>query len=106
MIAGRLDRKVTIQVKSEAIAASGQRTLSWATHLAVWSNPIQRMGKESDADDNRNTSRMVDFRVRWNSTFTNEMRIIWEGSYYKIEDIKELGRKDGLMISTSLLTQT
>lgn len=106
MIAGRLDRRVTIQVKSEAIAASGQRTLTWATHLTVWSNPVQKIGREDDSDDNRNTNRMVDFRVRWNSTFDNEMRVIWESKYYKIEDIKELGRKEGMIISTSLLTQT
>ena len=34
------------------------------------------------------------------------MRILWNNQYYKIEDIKELGGQDGLMINTSLLTQT
>lgn len=106
MNAGRLDRRITIQVKSEVIDSAGQRTLTWSTHLTVWSNPIQKVGKEVDSDKNRSTERKVDFRVRWNSTITNEMRIIWEGNYYKIEDIKELGRKDGLLIQGYLLTQT
>ena len=106
MNAGRLDRRITVQVNTESIDSAGQRTLTWATHIAIWSNPVQKVGLETDEDKNRSTKRNVDFRTRWNSTITNEMRIIWEGEYYKINDIKELGRKDGLMIQTSLLSQT
>lgn len=106
MIIGKLDRRITIQNFSSVIASSGQRIKTWSTHLTVWANAMQKMGKETTEDDNRSTSRMVEFKVRWNSTITNQMRIIWEDNYYKIEDIEELGRKDGLLISTSLLTQT
>jgi len=34
------------------------------------------------------------------------MRIKWDGEWYKIEDIKEVGRQDGLLINTSKLAQT
>ena len=106
MKAGRLDRRITIQVKSEVVASNMQRTLSWATHLTVWSNPVEKDGFEKEDNNNRSTMRQVNFRIRYNSTITNEMRILWEGDYYKIEDTKELGRKDGLMINAMLLTQT
>ncbi len=106
MKSGRLDRRIIIQVKTEDVASNMQRTLSWSTHLEVWSNPVQKDGVEKDDNNNRSTMRMVNFRVRYNNTITNEMRVIWEGNYYKIEDIKELGRKDGMIINTSLLTQT
>lgn len=106
MIGGRLDRRIIIQVKTESVATNGQRTLTWATHLTVWSNPVQKDGLERTDDNNRTTNRMVNFRTRYNSTITNEMRILWDSEYYKIEDIKELGRQDGLMINTSLLSQT
>jgi SPP1 family predicted phage head-tail adaptor len=109
MIGGALDRRIVIQNKSEVIDVYGQRTLSWATFLTVWSNPVQAVSMaagERNENNNRTTGRMVDFRVRYNSTITNEMRIIWDGDYYKIEDIKELSRQDGLMIRTSLLAQT
>jgi SPP1 family predicted phage head-tail adaptor len=106
MRAGRLDRRITIQSKTEVIDVYGQRTLTWATFLTVWSDPIEKLGGEQTQDNNRSTKRMVDFRVRWNSTITNEMRILWESEFYKIEDIKEISRQEGLIIRTSKLAQT
>jgi len=106
MKGGILDRRIIIQSKSEVVATNGQRTLTWSTFLTVWSNPVEKDGLERTDDNNRTTNRMVNFRTRYNSTITNEMRILWDSQYYKIEDIKELGRQDGLMINTSLLSQT
>lgn len=84
MIGGRLDRRIIIQVKTESVATNGQRTLTWATHLTVWSNPVQKDGLERTDDNNRTTNRMVNFRTRYNSTITNEMRILWDSEYYKV----------------------
>lgn len=106
MKGGNLDRRITIQNKTEVIATNGQRTLTWATFLTVWSNPVEKDGFEKTDNNNRSTTRMVSFRVRYNSTITNEMRILWGSEYYKIEDTKELGRQEGLIIVASLLTQT
>jgi len=106
MKAGIMDRRIVVQVKTETTDTNGQRTLTWNTHLTVWSNPVEKDGLEKTDNNNRSTMRMVNFRTRYNSTITNEMRILWDNEYYKIEDIKELGRQDGLMINTSLLSQT
>jgi len=106
MKGGVLDRRIIVQSKTEVVATNGQRTLTWSTFLTIWSNPVVKDGVEKEDNKNRSTSRMVNFRTRYNSTITNEMRILWNNQYYKIEDIKELGRQDGLMINTSLLTQT
>lgn len=106
MKGGVLDRRIIIESKSEVIASNGQRTLTWSTFLTVWSNPVEKDGLEKTDDSNRSTKRMVNFRVRYNSTITNEMRIKWDGEWYKIEDIKELGRQEGLIINTTKLTQT
>jgi SPP1 family predicted phage head-tail adaptor len=106
MRAGKLDRRIIIQKKTVARNSYGEPTNTWATFLTVWSRPVQKDGREETDNNNRGTERRVDFRTRYNSTITNEMRIIWESKYYKIEDIKELGREDGLQIITSLLNQT
>jgi len=106
MNSGRLDRRIVIQKKTETIATNGQRTLTWATFLTVWSNPVEKDGAEKTDDKNRSTRRMVTFRVRYNSTITNEMRILWDSEWYKIEDTKEIGRQDGLLIMTTKLSQT
>jgi SPP1 family predicted phage head-tail adaptor len=106
MRAGKLDRRIVIQNKAEVIDAFGFRDLSWSIFLTVWSMPVQKDGKEQTTDNNRSTERPVYFRIRYNSTITNEMRVIWEGNYYKIEDIKELGRREGMILMTSKLAQT
>jgi SPP1 family predicted phage head-tail adaptor len=104
--AGMLDRRITIQVKSVVTNSYNEEIITWSTHKSVWANPVQEMGKEQTTDNNRSTERKVNFRVRWHPSLTNEMRVIWESNYYKIEDIKELGRKDGMIIQTTLLAQT
>lgn len=106
MKAGKLDRRITIQSRSNSIGASGFRSPSWSTHLTVWANFLQRAGKESTTDDNRTTSRTVEFKTRYFSTITNEMRILYDSNYYKIEDIKEIQRQEGLIIYCTRLTQT
>jgi len=103
---GKLDRRIIIQQKTENTDSYGQRTLTWGTYSTVWANTMEMLGKEDDDSNNRSTKREVQFRVRYNSNFTNEMRVIWESEYYKIEDIKELGRRDGMILKTMLLTQT
>ena len=106
MIGGVLDRRVIIQKKTESVATNGQRTLTWSTFLTVWSNPVEQNGKEKEVDSNRSTARAVNFRIRYNSTVTNEMRVLWGTEYFKIEDTKELGRQDGLLLMTTKLAQT
>ncbi len=106
MMGGRLDRRITIQVKSEAIDAYGQRALTWSTHVTLWANFFHKTGKEQEDSSNRSTMRQVEFRTRYNSTITNEMRILYNSEYYKIEDIKEIQRQDGLIIMCTKLAQT
>jgi SPP1 family predicted phage head-tail adaptor len=104
MRGGRLDRRIIVEKKTESVATNGQRTLTWATFLTIWGDQLQGVtesGGEQTTDNNRTTNRLVRFTTRYNSTITNEMRIKWNGEYYKIEDIKELKRQDGLLILTS-----
>ena len=106
MIGGALDRRIIIKKKTESVASNGQRTLSWATFLTVWANPVEKDGLEKTTDSNRSLNRMVHFRVRYNSTITKEMRILWGSEWYIIEDTKELGRQDGLLLIARLTHQT
>ena len=106
MMAGRLDRRIVIQTQSESIGTDGFRSLTWSTHLSCWAMKVHETGAEETDNNNRSTNRMVKFRTRYHPTVTNKMRIKWNSEWYKIEDIKELGRKDGLLIFTSLLQQS
>jgi|TARA_Y100000310_G_scaffold169451_1_gene169497 SPP1 family predicted phage head-tail adaptor len=106
MIGGRLDRRIVIQSVSSNRGTDGFGVLTWSTHLSCWAMKVHEDGKESTDNNDRSTSRMVKFRTRYHPTVTNQMRIKWNSEWYKIEDIKELGRQDGLMIFTTLLQQT
>jgi SPP1 family predicted phage head-tail adaptor len=106
MKSGRLDKRINIEVKSEVIGASGFRSLSWTVHKACWASFVHKTGGENTDDKNRTTSRIVEFKTRWFSTVTNQMRVYYNGDYYKIEDIKEIQRQQGMILMCSKLQQT
>ncbi len=106
MKSGDLDRRIIIESKSIVRQTDGFENITWGNFLSMWAQKMHETGKEKTDDNNRSTERMIKFKTRYHSTITNEMRIVWNGGHYKIEDIKELGREDGLIIFTSLLTQT
>ena len=106
MKAGTLDRRIIIQSKSDVKDAYGDPIHTWSTFLTVWAMKMHLTGKEKTDNSNRSTERMMNFKVRYNGTITVEMRIIFESLTYKIEDIKELSRREGMILVTSLLTQT
>ena len=106
MIRGRLDRRITIQSQTEVVGTDGFRVLTWSTFKAVWAMKVHETGAEETPNNDRSTERMVKFRTSYHPTVTNKMRILWNSELYKIEDIKELGREDGLLIFTSLLQQS
>lgn len=106
MRAGLLDRRIIIESKSESISTTGLRENTWSTFLTVWADELQKLGKESDDDMNRGTERETIFKTRYNSTITVEMRIQYQSRFYKIVDMKELGRQDGWEIKTMILDQS
>ena len=106
MRAGDLDRRMIFESFTELKDSTGYAVKTWSTFKTVWAMKTQLDGKERDVDENRSTGRMIKFRINWRSDLNNTMRIKFESQWYKIEDIKELGRKDGLQIITSLLAQT
>ena len=106
MVGGEMDRRVVFESKVEVVATNGQRTNTWSTFITLWGGFVQKDGSERTDDNNRTTSRMITFKTRWDSTITNEMRIKFEDEWYKIEDIKEIKRHQGLLIMTTLQSNT
>jgi SPP1 family predicted phage head-tail adaptor len=103
---GNLDRRINVEEYSEVIDAAGFRVQTWTLHKQMWANFLHKKGSEQDIDKNRTTSRTVEFKTTWHTTITNEMRIFYNGDYYKIEDIKEIQREVGLIIMCTKLQQT
>lgn len=101
-----LDKRITIQEPVEVIDDYGQETRTWSTFATVWANVKLNIGKESFKTSEKVKERVVDFKFRWRTDLTNEMRIVYNSNYYEIEDVVELGREDGIIIRGSRLWQT
>lgn len=102
----KLDRRIVIQSFSSSRDSYGQPVRTWSTFATVWAGVKLNVGKEIFASKDKVKERVVDFKIRYRTDITNEMRILYNSNYYEIEDVVELGREDGLIIRGSRLWQT
>tara|TARA_R110000803_G_scaffold79837_4_gene145559 strand:- start:324 stop:665 length:342 start_codon:yes stop_codon:yes gene_type:complete len=108
---GRLDRRITIEVKSAAALDEWSSTpYSWVTQLQCWGQKTDESSVEgTDLQQLVNTTRTV-WRIRYDRDITTQMRVKWiEGKepktrtyYYNITGIKEIGRRAALDLITEL----
>jgi SPP1 family predicted phage head-tail adaptor len=102
----KLDRRLIIQEPAETRDDYGQEVLTWSTFATVWAGVKLNIGKESFQTSERVKERVVDFKVRYRTDITANMRLLYDSNYYEIEDVVELGREDGLIIRGSRIWQT
>ena len=102
----KLDRRLIIQEPAETRDDYGQEVLTWSTFATVWAGVKLNIGKESFQTSERVKERVVDFKVRYRTNITANMRLLYDSNYYEIEDVVELGREDGLIIRGSRIWQT
>jgi SPP1 family predicted phage head-tail adaptor len=103
---GLLDRRIVIQNATQTRDSYGFVSTVWGTHLTIWANWVHDTGNETDRDKNKNVDVSGYFRTYYHSTITENMRIIYNSEYYKITQIKEIKRQDGLLIYVEKLQQT
>lgn len=103
MRAGRLDRRVVIEVRSVARDATGQEVETWSPAKTVW------MGKRDVRANERWGAQQVVaeidavFTARWRPgdvrLSTDNHRLVYAGRVYNILGITELGRRGGIEIA-------
>lgn len=116
--AGRLDRRISIQTKTEPQSSSGAPRESWSTTVQrMWAAYMPVSGTETFAAPERVARRQIEFRVRYSSLTSalqaNLHRIIYpaldddemsspiaQSRVYDIQQILELGRHEALRIIT------
>ena len=111
MFSGKLDRRVTFQVKTTGEGSYGSETVSWADAFTTFAMVIESKGKEifgTDQDAIQKTSRAnVILKIRHRTDINvTDYRFIHNSKTYDIFSIAELGRKDGLEVVGELLTLT
>ncbi|MFZ5736313.1 MAG: head-tail adaptor protein [Pseudomonadota bacterium] len=121
MRAGSLDRRVTIQRKSETLSPSGEPVEAWANVVlrrpaSMW--PVK--AEERMATPERVASEQIEFRVRYSADVAalspldrvvypaltdaqaaDDSYVIPPRSIYDVLGVLEIGRREGLRIITS-----
>ena len=94
---GKLDRQITIQSLTQTQGEYGELIDTWTDVATVWANAYAGAGKEFVAARQVNAEVSMQFQIRWMALSTT-MRILYDGKYFDIVDIAEVGRRERLNI--------
>ena len=101
LVAGRMDRRITLQSFTETPNAIGEPVKTWANLASVpdmWAEVTPLRGAELFASQQIAGEADTRFRVRYRDDLGAEMRVVYEGANYDIQSILEIGREEGLEI--------
>lgn len=102
MRAGRLDRRITLQVVTRARDASGSWTESWAnvaTDPVVWAGKRDTLGSERVQSGAETSTADAVFVLRWRNDITTSHRVLEGALAWDVVALAELGRRDGLELT-------
>jgi len=94
--AGKLDRLIELQRKTETKNSLGQPTETWSTYVKVSAQKMERSVRSVFASDQMQANRTVIFRIRYRSGVTDTDAVFFEGQRFEIRGISEVGRRVGL----------
>jgi len=104
---GRLDRRITIERAGESRDAYGELIRTYATLAEVWANVTSGGASSSGGHEELTGSELRralerrEFKVRYSATVAAvgpEDRVIYDGRTYDVRAVRELGRREGLVI--------
>jgi SPP1 family predicted phage head-tail adaptor len=102
MNSGDLDRRIVIQSFTETRDDWNHPTKTWSTFATRWAMKVDDLGSErSELDQQVGIMRTL-FKIRYTSGVNVSMRVLYESKYYYITAVKELGRREGMMLVTEI----
>jgi SPP1 family predicted phage head-tail adaptor len=104
MIAGRLDRRITIERYSSTINDLGEEVGTWAPLATVWAAKSDIRDSERFVAQQVNSTITTRFQIRWLSKIADvnaKDRLSHGGRLYGIVAVKEIGRREGLEITAA-----
>lgn len=96
MRAGKLDRTITIERKTEAVADSGAVVNVWTTIATVRAEIVTASADEFLTGFGEAESGTIVFRIRYLADITTADRVSYAGKIHDLKDITEIGRRRGL----------
>lgn len=98
MIAGALDRWVSILAPVVSQDEFGGVVETWDEVSGVWAQYLPGAGSERFAAAAVYAETQARFLVRWRDDITTDMRFEFDGREWDILSVSEIGRRDGLEI--------
>lgn len=100
MRAGQLDRRIIIQTQQTSRDDWNHPRVQWTNLATVWASKMDRTSVTvNELQQEVNVNRTV-WTIRYRSDIDTTQRINVKGSYYYITGVKELGRREGLQLTT------
>lgn len=93
---GRLDRRIELQAANFTVSASGERSENWSVFATVWAEERERPVREIEAGGTEQAQKEIVFFIRYRSDLSERNRVVYKGSVFNIENIREIGRKEAL----------
>ena len=106
----RLDRKITLQRFTYSTdPGSGEQVKTWSTLATVWASKRDVSDSERVASAEVSAEIGTRWQIRWDSSWSDLSpldRLLYEGRVHEIVGTKELGRREGIEISSIARAET
>lgn len=83
--AGELDQRITLQDRASGQDDRGQANGAWADVVSTWAKAEPLSTRETFAAAAAQSQVSVRFVIRYRSSVTPDMRVMWRGRAYYIE---------------------
>ena len=100
MIAGKLDRRITLLAPVVSENTFGEEVSSFEARGTVWAEWLEGQGREFFSAARVNAEIAVVCKIRWRDDVAADWRVLYGGRAFEIVGPPaELGRRDGLRLS-------
>ena len=100
MRTGELDRRITLRRPTKAQDSYGEPLITYADEATVWAKVTPIAGGESYEGDQRTNKQRVEVLIRYRAGMeANAWLFVYDGETYEIEDVQEVGRREGLKLT-------
>ena len=96
---GKMNRRITIQVRTLTQDATGGRVETWADAFHCWAELVTSKAAESIVADSDRAQDTRQFRIRWKSGIASGThRVLYQLAFFDITGITEEGIKTALIL--------
>jgi SPP1 family predicted phage head-tail adaptor len=96
MRAGKLDRTISIERKTETVSETGSVVSAWLNIATVRAEIVTQSASEFLTGFGEAESGTIVFRVRYLAGITTADRVSYAGQVYDLKEVTEIGRRRGL----------